>query len=209
MKKVGDYYKELRKDLKMTLEEFSYTIGLSKSYLNQIEKNERIPSKNKLFQNICYLNEFQKLDPPLPENEILKVFANQKKLDYSLLKKEYREYVEEFLENIIKHENSIGIKLDNLDNNCIAYPVNHDEKIKELDKPYFDLEWLLSQNDYHVFYGNKFFTDKNKIHTDSIDELTYSKLNEDDKKMIKTIIESIFETKYDKSKKVNNFKMNK
>lgn len=38
MKKVGDYYKELRKDLKMTLEEFSYTIGLSKSYLNQIEK---------------------------------------------------------------------------------------------------------------------------------------------------------------------------
>lgn len=125
------------------------------------------------------------------------------------MKKEYREYVEEFLENIIKHENSIGIKLDNLDNNCIAYPVNHDEKIKELDKPYFDLEWLLSQNDYHVFYGNKFFTDKNKIHTDSIDELTYSKLNEDDKKMIKTIIESIFETKYDKSKKVNNFKMNK
>ena len=77
------------------------------------------------------------------------------------------------------------------------------------DRPYFDLEWLLSQNDYHVFYGNKFFTDKNKIHTDSIDELTYSKLNEDDKKMIKTIIESIFETKYDKSKKVNNFKMNK
>lgn len=60
-----------------------------------------------------------------------------------------------------------------------------------------------------MFYGNKFFTDKNKIHTDSIDELTYSKLNEDDKKMIKTIIESIFETKYDKSKKVNNFKMNK
>lgn len=100
-RKVGDYYKELRKELKMTLEEFSHTIGLSKSYLNQIEKNERIPSKNKLFQNLCYLNEFQKLDPPLPANEILEIFANQKKLDYSLLKKNMENTLRSFSKILI------------------------------------------------------------------------------------------------------------
>ncbi|MFT0636505.1 helix-turn-helix domain-containing protein [Staphylococcus ureilyticus] len=208
-KKVGDYYRELRSYLKMTLEDFSYNVGLSKSYINQIEKNERIPSKNKLFQMLCYFNEFQKLEPQLPTDDILHSFSNQKKLDESRLKKDYEKYVKEFKENLKQHEANIGAQIRNIDTNKIAYPTDHNKKIEELDKPYFDLEWLLTQKEFHVFYGNKFYTDKNKIHTDSVDELTYNKLNDDDKKMIKNIIENIFETKYDQYIKPDGFKKKK
>lgn len=200
-KKTGDYIRDLRSDLEMTLEEFSQTIGLSKSYINQIEKNERTPSKNTLFNILVFFNVFQKMNPPLPENKILTAFSKQKGLDKNTTIKEYNDWVKEFIGNLDEHEKEIGVSFESIDHNRLEYPTDHNKPIKELDKPYFDLEWLLDQDEFHVFYGNKFYTDKNQIHSDSIDELTYSKLNDDDKKMIKEIIESIFKTKYDQKKK--------
>lgn len=199
-KKLGDYFKKLRKDLDMTLEDFAYSVELSKSYINQIEKNERIPSKNTLFSIICYFNVFQKIKPQLPDNEILDVFSELKGLDKTKTRREYWGYVERFLRNLQDRQKELGYSIDSLDNNRLEYPTDHSKPIKELEKPYFDLEWLLSQNEFHVFWGNKFFTDKNQIHTDPTDEITYSKLNDDDKKMIKEIVESIFKTKYNQKK---------
>ncbi|CCI58493.1 helix-turn-helix domain-containing protein [Staphylococcus equorum] len=199
-KKIGDYIRKLRKDLGMTLEDFSRAISLSKSYINQIEKNERTPSKQKLFEIICYFNEFQKIDPQLPTDEIIIAFSDYKQVDYKKLLLEYNDFVEGFHTRLKEHEKNSGVSVDNIDSNKFEYPTDHGKNLKELDKPYFDLEWLLSQNEFHVFYGKKYITDTNQIHTDSFDSLTYNKLNDDDKKMIKNVIESIFDNKYQKYK---------
>ncbi len=195
---IGDYFKELRSELDLTLEELSNMIGLSKSYINQIEKNERTPSKKKLFEILFYFNEYQELEPPLPVDEIFTLFANQKKLDYDLLVEEYRGYVNDFKSEIEKKNEKFNARIENIVSNRIEYPTDHDKKIRELDKPYYDLEWLLSQKDFHLFYGRDFHTDNKQIHTDSLDSFTYSKLSEEDKKMIKSIIEAIFSNKYKK-----------
>lgn len=195
---IGDYFKELRSELDLTLEELSNMIGLSKSYINQIEKNERTPSKKKLFEILFYFNEYQELEPPLPVDEIFTLFANQKKLDYDLLAEEYRGYVNDFKSEIEKKNEKFNARIENIVSNRIEYPTDHDKKLRELDKPYYDLEWLLSQKDFHLFYGRDFHTDNKQIHTDSLDAFTYSKLSEEDKKMIKSIIEAIFSNKYKK-----------
>jgi len=195
---IGDYFKELRSDLDLTLEELSNMIGLSKSYINQIEKNERTPSKKKLIEILFYFNEYQELEPPLPVDEIFTLFANQKKLDYDLLVEEYRGYVNDFKSEIEKKNEKFNARIENIVSNRIEYPTDHDKKLRELDKPYYDLEWLLSQKDFHLFYGRDFHTDNKQIHTDSLDAFTYSKLSEEDKKMIKSIIEAIFSNKYKK-----------
>lgn len=203
-KKIGDYIKDLRKDLRMTLEEFSEVIGLSKSYINQIEKNERVLSKKKLFETIYYFNQYQKIDPPLPTNEMLKVFANQKSLNIDTLQDEYYEFETTLQEKQKNATGKFSKKMDSISENKIEYPTNHNKDIKEIDKPLFDLEWLLSQDEYHLFYGRKYHTDTSKVHTDTLDKLTYNKLSEEDKKMIKKVIEAIFENKYNKYNLNNN-----
>src|SRR5699024_3520692 len=200
-KKIGDYIKQLRKDLDMTLEEFSEILGLSKSYINQIEKNERTPAKQKIFEILFYFNEYQEIDPPLPAKEILEIFSSYKRLDKDILNKEYEDYVKEFYERLNKKAEKYNARLDYIECNKIQYPTNHERDLIELDKPYFDLEWLLTQDEFHVFYGKKYHTDTKQVHTDSLDKLSYNKISEDDKKMLKKVIDSIFENKY---KKYNN-----
>lgn len=200
-KKIGDYIKNLRKDLGMTLEEFSEIVGLSKSYINQIEKNERTPAKKKIFEILFYFNEYQEIDPPLPDAEMLEVFAKYKSLDISVLKKEYADYIKEFHERLNMQSKKFNTTLDKIENNKIQYPTNHENDITSLEKPYFDLEWLLTQDEFHVFYGRKYHTDIKQVHTDPLDKLAYNKISEDDKKMIKRIIDSIFDNKYEKYNK--------
>lgn len=196
---IGYYIKKLRSDLNMTLKEFSEVTGLSTSYINQIEKNERTPSKQKLFDLIYYFNIYQNVSSKLPTYKMISMLAQKKKLDKIVLLNEFEDY-KDFKNEKTKHLEEQSKKfsniMENLKTNKIEYPTNHNSDIKPLDKPYFDLNWLLTQSDYHVFYGKKYHTDDKQIHTDSLDSLTYNKLSDEDKKMLKNIIDSIFENKY-------------
>ena len=42
---MNNRFKELRKELRLTQEEFAYKIGLSRSYVNLIEMGKKIPAE--------------------------------------------------------------------------------------------------------------------------------------------------------------------
>ena len=48
---IGDNFKQIRKDKKLKLADFAKVLGVSQSYISQIENNKTIPNKRflKLF----------------------------------------------------------------------------------------------------------------------------------------------------------------
>ena len=198
---IGEYFKDLREELELTIEDFSKITGLSTTYISQIERNLRTPSKKKIFEILYYFNVYQDIENKLPETEIFELYSEYKKIPVQQLLTEYNNF---FLDMDNKRSNMVdnAKKLtSNLKNNNLKYPIDSEKEPEIIDKPYFDLKWLLSQNEYHVFYGNEYITDNKKVHDDFLDKATFSKLSQDDKKMFIKIIESILENKYNKSKK--------
>ena len=53
-------------------------------------------SKQKLFEIICYFNEFQKIDSSYLTDEIIIAFSDYKQVDYKKLLLEYNDFVEGF-----------------------------------------------------------------------------------------------------------------
>lgn len=49
---MNNRFKELRKELRLTQEEFAYKIGLSRSYVNLIEMGKKIPAERTI-KDIC------------------------------------------------------------------------------------------------------------------------------------------------------------
>lgn len=198
---IGEYIKELRDDLGLTIEDFSKIIDLSTTYVSQIERNLRTPSKKKIFEILYYFNEYQDIENKLPETDFFELYSKYKKIPVQQLFTEYNNFSSELNAKRSNISDSVKRVTDNIKNNNLKYPIDNEKGAESIDKPFFDLKWLLTQNEYHVFYGDEYITDTKKIHDGFLDKITFNKLDQDDKKMFIKVIEAILENKYKKAKK--------
>lgn len=81
-------------------------------------------------------------------------------------------------------------------------------KKEVIEKPYFDLNWLLTQNEYEVFFDRSFLLDNNflnKKHFTEKDMYYYNVLNDNDLKTIKDLIVVFLLNKYNYIKNKDDF----
>ncbi|WJP98436.1 helix-turn-helix domain-containing protein [Macrococcus bovicus] len=74
-------------------------------------------------------------------------------------------------------------------------------KIETLNKPYYDLAWLLTQKEYKVFFGRDFIFEPNIYDPDHLspeEMFFYNTLNSEDLETIYKIIQVFLENKYSK-----------
>ncbi|MCU5746500.1 helix-turn-helix transcriptional regulator [Staphylococcus sp. SQ8-PEA] len=86
--------------------------------------------------------------------------------------------------------------------------LRNSNNFEELEEPYLDLQWLLNQSKYNVFYGRDFLTDFDTVEKRSLktkDMYYYNTLDESDLYTIKRLIEVYLESKYPKIKNPENF----
>lgn len=173
--------KDFRKNENITLNDLSKYLGVSDVYVSKLENAKRFPSKKILFNYLLFMEISEKYDD---KEKLLKIFSENKNVDYESLESEYEKHREEYLNQRRNHSNKIY-------NNEIKLEINKLGKIKitELDEPYFDLKWLLTQSKYKVFFSG---LDK---HSEELIDFK-DVLNEEDKKMLFDVVNSILKRIY-------------
>lgn len=186
---------------------FAKICGLSPPYFTKIKHNpEIIPLEKSFFKILVGLqnigvseNQFDKMIEYLANNK-----KHQKKIEKRLENGEYGsitnlsyiDYVKLDLnkfyqDNIQVYEDSKKYLKKNLTENKVAVNKKNEFVLIEDfedNKPFFDLEWLLSQDIYQLFYSNSM-----KIS----DKVLPNMISDIDKQIIKNLIKTYFETKYD------------
>lgn len=215
--------KDYRGIKKKTIYDVAEFVGVSHTYISQIENGKKLPSKNIFFLLTFYLSDFneisyseqnlkqtlKRIDDELGEQEakslkdeydrvdkLLKLYSHYRNLDKIKLEEEYFLYVGKMIAEELKESNEL---LTARIHNKILLNRNtgSSEIIKE---PFLDLKWLLNQKEFYVFYGNEFDTQKLSEKYDDADTLYYNILNDDDLNIINSIIEAYISNKY---KKIN------
>ncbi|MFK4181413.1 XRE family transcriptional regulator [bacterium M00.F.Ca.ET.180.01.1.1] len=125
-----------RKKKGYSLRQLSRETNISQAYLSQLEKGEKQnPSTEKLLA-ISYALDSQGYD------QVFQKLSKTLNLPLDNPKKTFNEYVNK------KTYNQDSTKITNKMRISTT-----DRSIVELDVPSFDIEWLLTQNNYHVFLG--------------------------------------------------------
>jgi transcriptional regulator with XRE-family HTH domain len=191
--------KKYRSFRKKTVYEVAEFVDVSPTYISQIENGKKLPSKKVLFPLVRFLGlkndkgywkkvenvEFDGLD-------LLEVYAEYKKINSKELFHEYFNYVsDEIKTNFIELQD-----LERRKNNKFSVNKKNGD-IEPTKKPYFDLEWLLTQDQYHVFYGRNYNIQKINKDNVSLSEFSlYNILNDIDIKIIKGLIDAYISNKY-------------
>ncbi|MCO4095949.1 helix-turn-helix transcriptional regulator [Macrococcoides canis] len=209
--KFGEVIKAHREGFGVSVKKFSDVTGVSTAYISKLENGKRNFPKDEIIFGLLYgfnkflessygsdtpwvdinsgylkdvLNEIiTSEDSPIKDTDIDEYFEKFKSFS---IKKD-----EENLNNNAKilkeiYENKIALKKDSVNKNVI-------------EKPYYDLEWLLTQNENEVFYGRNFIfkTDAHSkdFNTES-DFYFYNKLTPKDLNTIKNLIDIFLDNKY-------------
>ena len=191
--------KKYRSFRKKTVYEVAEFVEVSPTYISQIENGKKLPSKKVLFPLVRFLGlkndkgYWEKVvNDEFSGTNLLEVYAKYKNISVSDLYHEYSDYVSS---EIRKNLNELGDMEKRKNNEVSVNKKNGD--IEPIKKPYFDLEWLLTQDQYHVFYGRRYNIqnlNKDKI---SISEFSlYNILNDIDIKIIKGLIDAYISNKY-------------
>lgn len=208
----GQMIKKRRHELKLTTYDLAHMVDVSNAYISKIENGERHPSKKVLFK-LTYDLSFYELEKKKKSNVELKivknkvdygdflfVYSTEKRISLDDLKEEFEEYATLRFERYKTYFDSRDRAV--AENRIIIYK-NRDD-FYEIEKPYFDLEWLLNQNDYEILYGNEY--DVRDLMSVIKDEQvlkhpstrTFNKLKPKDIKLIREVIETIISNKYNK-----------
>lgn len=203
--KFAEHLKELRLFRKKTVYEVAEAISVSPTYISQMENGQKLPSQKILFSLARFLglkNDkgyiLKMENDDFDGTKLIEIYADYKKLDKKVFLNRFISYTVEEVKNDaeilfnnyeLKKENKLKIN-------------KNTEEITPLDTPYLDLEWLLQQKDFHVFYGLDYDTrevQKKQGHIETID--FYNTLSEEDIKMISGLIKTYISNKYEKVKK--------
>lgn len=191
----GKLIKEQRLKKEGTIYELGKLAGVSNTYISQIENGKKIPSKKVFFLLTHFLgihiengDEFQV--------EMLRKYAEIKDIKVSDLSKQFFTYIDEYIEEKMKPLTNLS---DDFSNNRIKINKGTLET-ERIDKPYFDLNWLLTQKEYEVLYHRDYDIQKTtgKKGMNTIDKLMYNRLTDIDIKTIREMIEAYISNKYRK-----------
>lgn len=216
----SDILKNARTEEKLSINRLSKLANVSTTYISKLENRKRsFPTLEMIF-NITYgfmLNSMEKYsnlenyeDFVVPEIELLlEEFVTSD--DSNLTEYEIETSQNEFERFYQRKEKSFLNKsissTQSIYSNKIKMPRNSDT-FEELDEPYLDLQWLLNQTKYNVFYGRDFLTDYDTVQKRSLKTKNmyyYNILDESDLNTIKKLIEVYLESKYPKIKNPEDF----
>ncbi len=200
MNTLGDYLKSYREINDLTTRELGDRFDITPSYVTQIEHGKRMPSKNKLFQIMSYFaNEIGDFGiGEIPREEIIKEYTSNKKAPFEAVLKEYFEYEDTRKKEKFEILNGLNKDGEKLHNKQVKL-YKKESRIEIIEAPYFNLAWLLTQDDFEVF----FLDDFNNVTEQRIDgeipifnSIYASVLSETDKKMIYNVLKEIFEHRF-------------
>lgn len=111
----------------------------------------------------------------------------------------YKDFMDFYVNMIEKELNSLSKEKENIFKNKVMLRTKTEE-FEVTNLPYFDLDWLLSQNEFELFYGREFdfklLRDKQMLSKKEM--YFYNSINENDKKFLKEILNLYINNKYTK-----------
>lgn len=205
--KFGEKLRETRLKYGLPLNKLGRVSGISPSYISKLENGKaKPPSEDVIFKliNGMYLEYKNKNNEKLDTVSILKDFYKSDDLEISEpeLNKSILNFMK-FVADLAEETLNTAIQIsDFLYENKILLS-KEDGKTEEIDYPVFDLEWLLKQEQFELFYGRSFFLN-NEIDPKEAD-LYYNKINDEDKRVINNLIFGYISAKYHRINQPENF----
>ncbi len=185
--------KEQREIKGMTLYELEKVVGVTASYLSQVENGNKLPSEKVLFA-IAYFLDVGTIKNNYRE-KLITEYAGIKELDENELWNEFQRF-QSFQAILIKEmENSMNKSINTINRNKFKLKKGT-LKAEPIEEPNFDLKWLLTQKEYEVFYGREYNINPEK--ESKLDKYLYHRLRDEDLKIIHGIIEAYISNKYEK-----------
>lgn len=193
----GELLKSIRTQNGLTLKEFGEIFDVTTTYLSQVENNKKLISKKLLFEIIYYFYIYQEFDELISYNEILNAYSIAKEIPLTSLNNEFEKFKNKMQKSTESSTTTLKELTDRYTSNKLMINKKTGSNAK-LDLPFFDLEWLLTQNDYEVFFGRDFFTNEKQWEEskDIYEKILFNKLSDADKKTIHNIIKEFLSNKY-------------
>ncbi|PKE17383.1 helix-turn-helix domain-containing protein [Macrococcoides caseolyticum] len=199
MNTLGNYLKAYRVKNDLTTRQLGDYLDVSSSYITQLEHGKRMPSKLKLYEILTYFTVNVGVTD-LPIEEIIKDYCNNKKVTFDTVYDEYIVYEKKYKK--MKYESLYGENKDGEKLHNAQVRIHKDEnKIVIIEEPYFNLAWLLSQDDYEVFFLDEFNTQKEARFEGEIpimNSIYGAILTKEDKIMIYEILKQVFKHRFKK-----------
>ncbi|UTH16955.1 helix-turn-helix domain-containing protein [Macrococcus epidermidis] len=214
--KFGELLKNEREYYNLSVKRFSDLSDVSTAYISKLENGKRnFPTEKYLYnilkgfkKNLISLtNQYENVDDvseliDYEIKEILKKFLNAedsdlKKNDLDIIFTKFNDFYITDMENKIK--NSTSKEKDIYENKVLLN--KNSSSFNIVDKPFLDLEWLLTQNEYEIFYGRSYIfrkNIKNKISLNENDMFFYNTLDNRDIRTIKKLIDVYLQSKFRK-----------
>ncbi|MBU7228985.1 helix-turn-helix domain-containing protein [Staphylococcus pseudintermedius] len=212
----GEILKKEREEFGLSVKKLSELSSVSTTYISKLENQKRNFPRIETIYNLlfgfksCIEESFRneklvEIGNPDYLRDLLKMFilaedSNIKDRNIDLIYKYFESFYEEKLKTILSNNSKIK---DKIFENKIEQIKGTNEKV-EINKPFYDLNWLLSQNEYDVFFGREFILDNNLLKKKILNEREmyfYNVLNDEDLHTIKNLILTFLENKYYKVKK--------
>ncbi|MGJ9458506.1 helix-turn-helix domain-containing protein [Oceanobacillus sp. CF4.6] len=193
---ISKLIKEQREIKGMTLNDLEKVIGVTASYLSQVENGNKLPSEKVLF-SIAYFLDIGSVKNNYQE-KLITEYAAIKGLNENELWNDLQKFRADLLRTL---EKSMNTSIDTVSKNKFKLKKGT-LKVEPIDEPYFDLKWLLTQKEHEVFYGRDFNIRGEYSGGESkLDKFFYHRLRDEDIKIIHGIIEAYISNRYEKRKK--------
>jgi len=186
--------KDQRETKDFTLYELEKLVGVTASYLSQVANGNKLPSEKVLFLITHYLGIHTDTEKVFQDG-MIREYARIKEMNVDKLHKKYKDYINKYFDDKLKPLNKWA---DDYNKNKIQATKNTLDSTR-IDKPYFDIQWLLTQNDYEVFYGRDYDIQGTQwAGKDIMDKVFFNRLNDEDIKIIHDLIEAYISNRYEK-----------
>ncbi len=202
-----------REDLKLSVNKLGDLANISPTYISRLQKDSSNRPTKKTFFKILYALFVQanKLDyntNTLISRMIKYFITGEEKIDLTSDEiKECEKIIDEFIEYVEKNQNELIQKTTKLQNQLYENKfiqnkngkLRMTENIKETgrllkDKPIFDIEWYLKQNEFEILIPRTHISNK------GYESIDYNILNAEDKSILLNLFKTYIETKYKESK---------
>lgn len=192
--KFGEMIKKQRNLKDATIYDVGKLADVTNTYISQIENGKKLPSKKVIFLIAHFLGIHSGENNNFRE-EIIREYAKLKDIDETELMNEFQTYIKDYLDEKMKPMKKMA---EDWDNNRIQAKKNTLET-QRIEKPYFDLKWLLNQKEYEVLYGREYDIQGTQwVGKDIMDKMLFNRLNDEDIKIIREMIEAYISNRYKK-----------
>lgn len=197
----GNTLRELRTQAHISINELGKVAEISPSYISKLENNpEKIPSKEMIIKIAYAIRRLDISEQKISNGymEILEKLLNSENLNFNtkekvtITQKDFPDYLKE---RSNKTTRLINKRMDDDFNNRFSIS-RKTGKINYLDLPYFDLEWILSQENYYLMYGRDLMINEEIVKKHDMYE-KHNILNLEDIRIIREMIKAYFTNKYE------------